>query len=152
MDIDAIHDLLAEFGIPAGDAPYLVVSRSRPPPASRRIVDLLWLEDVTSSSDLGDLDRHPLAIVFDQLEHMGKRQATHLLAQLRDLYAERVVVLDERQVFTAAELVALGFTRPEGPQDGRRVFMHDPDKFFEPREWNNSRNWANPENFKKYRW
>ena len=96
--------------------------------------------------------RYPIALVVDQLQHMLKKDAAHLLSKLRDRYAERTIVAMKGQVLSSQELLALGFVRKDLPSASTAIYLHDPDEFFTRREWNDSRNWANPENFDRFRW
>lgn len=77
-----------------------------------------------------------------------------LLARLRDVHAEKVVVHigGVSPVELGGELVALGFEARKSPSEDGLIFAWDPALANRPREWNNSRHWANPENFSRYRW
>ncbi len=82
-----------------------------------------------------------------------ERDFSITLARLRDVHAERVVLWpDQVETLDATGLGALGFERRKSPSIDGLVFIWDPDVADQPREWNNSKNWANPENFSKYRW
>lgn len=75
-----------------------------------------------------------------------------LLARLRDVHAHRVVVVLPDETPRSNELVALGFEARKSPSVDGLVFIWDPALANRPREWNNSRHWANPQNFSRYRW
>lgn len=81
----------------------------------------------------------------------GTGSALPCLAALRDRHARIVIVADERECLALTDYLALGFERLEVPGVDR-AFIFDPDSATRRREWNNSRDWANPENFDKYRW
>lgn len=150
MNQQALYELVARMG--SGDEPCscrVIARRRLPDPESG--LDIEWLTDVSSHQDLDGFLRTSLAVVFDQLEHMTADGARHLLAQLRDRYADRVIVVDAMKVFTAGDFLALGFERAEDETVGR-AFVYDPDSTSRQREWNNADHWANPENFNKYRW
>ena len=95
MDSTAIRHLLADLGIDDADASCVVISHDHDTAAISAedlgIREICGLGDVTRVADLDGLDRYSLAIVVDQLEHMSKEGAIHLLARLRDRHAERVV-------------------------------------------------------------
>ena len=154
MSPERIKELLVEFGGSGEAGACVVITRAKCPHtlSEAGAANITWRDDVLSVSDLGSLDRCSLAIVFAQLEHLAKTDAVHLLAQLRDRYAERTLVCDTQKVFTSAELLALGYIKLIRPSSGERLFLHNPEEFFERREWNNSRDWANPANFDKFRW
>lgn len=81
------------------------------------------------------------------------RGISMLLARLRDVHAERVLLCpDQLARPDAAGFAALGFEPRKSPPVDGLVYVWDPALADQPREWNNSRNWANPENFSKYRW
>lgn len=154
MDSDAIRKLLSDLGITDAGASCLVVScdsdASSVSAAEIGVAEVRCLAGVASVADLDGLDRYSLAIVVGQLGDMQKGDLVHLLARLRDRYAERVILRGESSILSSSELMALGFVRFR--RAGARFYVYDPDTYFEPREWNNSRHWANPENFRKYRW
>lgn len=75
-----------------------------------------------------------------------------VLARLRDVHADCVIVHDAAQLATPADMLALGFEMKRSPSIDGLVYVRDPAEAEQPREWNNSRNWANPANFSRYRW
>lgn len=118
---------------------------------------VLSLGKINDSSDVDAAIRVDLAVVVNQLENMSKHDGTHLLARLRDLISERVLLILQDESWTAADLLALGYQqileqRKTRPSFDGRVFLFDPNEFNKPREWNNTSNWANPGNFSKFRW
>lgn len=100
--------------------------------------------------------RYDLALVMltaNELEQITQSQKTQLLVKLRDLMAKRIVVTGRRA--DEKLLRALGFTQlidqthPEQDfalwQFNILTYKHVPD-------WFNSKYWANPENWDKFRW
>ena len=80
---------------------------------------------------------------------------THLapvLARLRDVHARQILLVADGSFFDTADLVALGFEVQKSPADNEIICTWDPATSNKPREWNDARNWANPENFAKFRW
>lgn len=73
------------------------------------------------------------------------------IARLRDIGCRRVLLLVEADEWTENDLRGLGFL-PTEPLESHDAFLYDSDLLNQPREWNNARHWANPENFDKYRW
>lgn len=153
-DFEQIFDRLRAFGWQAGRDECLVVSRQAKPslPAEIRPSELIWLDAIGAVGDLDGVRRCSYALVFDQLPHMARENAVQLLARLRDCLAERVLVADEQDVFTPAEMLSLGYIRQEPGLAGRNLYAYDPDVCNPGREWNNADHWANPENFSRYRW
>lgn len=73
------------------------------------------------------------------------------IARLRDIGCRRVLLLATPDAWPDNELRGLGF-QPVESLDSNAAFLFDSDLLNQPREWNNARHWANPENFDKYRW
>lgn len=69
------------------------------------------------------------------------------LSRMRDLLCRRVLLSTSQ--WQPNDLRALGFIALE---DNEAMFIYDPDLIEQPREWNNASNWANPENFSRFRW
>ncbi len=112
-----------------------------------------------NASDLLNLpftQRYDLGFVLldtDEMSNVSESQKSQLLVKLRDLFAKRIVVtckLDDEQL-----LRALGFTQLIDKTSHENDFAlwqfniltykHVPD-------WFNSKFWANPENWNKFRW
>lgn len=74
-----------------------------------------------------------------------------VIARLRDIACRRVFLLPGTQAWSDNDLRGLGF-QPVEALDSHAAFLHDSDLLNQPREWNNAKHWANPENFDKYRW
>lgn len=114
-----------------------------------------WLASVDA---LGRLD---LAYVSGVLERVDKHTGEMLLARLRDLHAQRVVVAlrvepgDDPATWHEADLLALGLIRigryPRGEAEVR-VYTFDLHDYRITPDWLNSRDWAHPELFDKYWW
>lgn len=96
--------------------------------------------------------RVQLGIVRAPLDFMTRKDAEQLLSRLRDVHCEKVLLVDSGNAWTPDELRSLGYLQMRGPSKEAPCYLFDPDLFNEPRDWNNASNWANPENFRKYRW
>ena len=151
MDLVEIRRLLRDLGWDDEGASCAIITRARRP-AGAMADSVDWLQTTAAEALPEQMSRVDAAVVFDQFDAETKDGSRHLLARLRDQLARRVVIRDDERVFTATELLALGYIKDERPQARGRFFVHDPDRFYERREWNNSKDWANPENFDKYRW
>ena len=83
----------------------------------------------------------------------GDRDISVILSRLRDVHAGRVLLCpDQIDAPDATGFVALGFEPRKSPSIDGLVYIWDPALADQPREWNNAENWANPENFSKFRW
>jgi len=101
--------------------------------------------------------RVELAIVDAQAE-LPDDSATRLISRLRDVHAERVIVIaavDESTRLSRQALIGLGFHRRgiSTDHDERRLWYEfDMAHYKVTPDWLNARNWANPELWDKYRW
>jgi hypothetical protein len=156
MTPEQLPQVLEEFVEAGEENSCLVVSRTQPAlPIDQYFSGepcVEWLSHVCSAEDLVAVERAALGIVFDQLEHMEKEEGAHLLSRLRDHLCDRVLLHYATGEFSNQELLALGYIKQDRPSIDGRFFLFDPDIFFERRDWNTPEKWANPENFKKYRW
>ncbi len=109
-------------------------------------------EALSGPDDLPRTLRVALGIVIAPLDFMTRKKTEQLLSRLRDIHCEKVLLVDTDGGWKPEELRPLGYLETSKPQAGVRCYLFDPDAFNQPREWNNSSNWANPENFRKYRW
>ena len=88
-----------------------------------------------------------------ETEHLSEQIMSQILVKLRDLFAKRLVVISRLQ--NEKLLRALGFTQLIDKttheadfalwQFNILTYKHVPD-------WFNSKFWANPENWDKFRW
>ncbi len=148
--------LFEEFSAESGTRRLMVICRSR---SRRRRDEFLppetecsWYFNIKSLDDIGSPERADVGIVLNQIEHMRRTDAMHLLSRLRDQYCRKVLLLMASNTFTEQELLALGYIRQERPSTDGQFYLFDPDIFFERREWNTPANWAHPQNFNKSRW
>ena len=115
-------------------------------------VDVDAYETVSGPGDLPQALKAQLGIVVAPLEGMPRTNAEQLLSRLRDVHCERVLFVDKGSDWSPEVLRSLGYLEIHRRSGGERCYLFDPDGFNQPREWNNSSHWANPENFRKYRW
>jgi hypothetical protein len=97
--------------------------------------------------------RFALAVVAETLESLPAPDGRALLAALRDLGAQHVVLLVDlaRAPLGDEELRALGFRRHA--DDGARVlYGFELYGYKDCPEWLNPRQWAHPELWDKFRW
>lgn len=84
---------------------------------------------------------------------LSSAQKSQLLVKLRDLLAKRMVVVTKRQ--DEPLLRALGFTQlmdKSQPQHDLMLWQFNILTYKHVPDWFNSKFWANPENWDKYRW
>ena len=97
MTPEYLPQLVAAVETDSRQSSFLVVSRTEPPPPLEQYFpensQVEWLCHVCTADDIVAVDKADLGIVFDQIEHMDRADAVHLLARLRDQYCKRTVVL-----------------------------------------------------------
>lgn len=106
---------------------------------------------------LPTLPRFAQAFVAQTFEILSKPEAARLLARLRDVHAEHVLLA----VGSAAgsdvrwepnELIALGLQRVEEHRGEIALYEFDIARYKLTPDWLNSEHWAHPELFDKFRW
>lgn len=151
-----LPQIFREFSEQRAGTRFMVVCRSR----SRRKHDKFlpknsvctWYFNIESIDEIESPVRADVGVVLNQIEHMRRTDAMHLISQLRDQHCRKVLVSMTEGVFSDQELLALGYIKQERPSSDGQFYLFDPDLFFEKREWNTPENWAHPDNFNKSRW
>lgn len=111
-----------------------------------------------AESRLDDLPRAALAIVDGCAAFSSEAAAVQLVGRLRDLHADRVLVIADRgddAHLGRHTLIGLGFQRwghSRDPDGRRRWYEFDMAHYKVTPDWLNARHWANPELWDKYRW
>jgi len=109
-----------------------------------------------SLEQLTKLPHIDLAIISDVLESTPKEQAIEWLSMLRNGYAQQlIVIMDNTHTATKnwqlTDFLALGFNTLFS--DSRfAIYSYNIENYRPKKDWLNSRFWANPENYDKYRW
>lgn len=73
------------------------------------------------------------------------------LARLRDLLAQRILLITRDEDELATRLLSLGY-RILGRNSGQLAAGFDLHDYKQCPEWLNARHWANPENWGRFRW
>jgi hypothetical protein len=76
-------------------------------------------------------------------------EVSQLLAGLRDRGNRPVVVYLDKRVDDRLKMIALGYRAVPGDEP---VYLFDIHDYKQTPDWLNSRNWANPERWDRYRW
>jgi len=97
-----------------------------------------------------------VAIVSDLIENLPQQQAVQWLSKLRNQYAQHIlIIVNETQCqhphWTLTDYLALGLKR-RGQVADFTLYTYEIENYQFKKAWLNSRYWANPENFDKYRW
>lgn len=112
-----------------------------------------------ADSQLASQGHQDMAIIAGELDALDERASARLLSQLRDLYAAWVIVVTDRDSpppgLTRRDMVGLGFSLlGDALHDDTPVHVYEFDMatYKTTPDWLNSRYWANPELWDKYRW
>lgn len=135
------------------------LARALVAPAADDGVELTTLPAAGAERMLSDHGPQDIALIAGGLEALTPRGAAQLLSQLRDLYASWVIVITDRDAppegLSRHDLVGLGFSLlGDAIHDTQPVHVYEFDMatYKTTPDWLNSRYWANPELWDKYRW
>ncbi len=93
-----------------------------------------------------------MVLIAEDIEALDNARATQVIGQLRNvLNAQIIVILSSNAPLGFNQMIGLGFKR-ESLEQGLATYTYDIANYNKKREWNNSRFWANPQNFNKFRW
>lgn len=107
-----------------------------------------------SRQALADTPPCDMAIISDLVESLPKTEAIECLAALRNQYVQKILLIVDPSSAASWQLsdyLALGF-KQRGQAEGLLYFSYAIEDYQFKKDWLNSRYWANPENFDKYRW
>jgi len=98
-----------------------------------------------------------LALVSHLTESLDKAAAQQWLGMIKNRYAPHVILISHPELaqqkgWQFVDYLAMGFKHIAGNDDGLQVFSYAIENYQPKREWLNSRFWANPEMYGKYRW
>ncbi len=111
------------------------------------------VDAATAGARLDAEGRQDLVLV-GRLDALPRREGEVLLARLRDLYARRVLVtVALGGEWHRSDLTGFGFTwLGTSPDAGLDLYGFDVASYQTVPDWLNSRFWANPDLWGKYRW
>lgn len=133
-------------------ATLLVIGEPPTPPATEAAVTCVCA--AAAPVQLGSLGRFDFAIVSELAEQLGARETGAVLGRLKNLHTDRFVLLVDaaRSCLDHDALLALALAPTRQLADGRVAWRYDIDRYNPERAWNNPEDWANPQNFDKFRW
>lgn len=129
-------------------------------PTNTRI-DQQGLDDLRQTVD--QLPVYDVIVLLEVIENLDKAEADALLSRLRDLHARHLFVFVPmgegwsglQSHWHQTDLLALGFSLWKTytiEQSDLHLYRFELDTYKATPEWLNSKYWANPELFGKYRW
>lgn len=161
---EILYELLEEFSpssllcVAAGSAPSSVNQYLAHRDGSR----LTLIEPDNAAAALSDKGRFDYAVLSHALETVAPSEGAALIARIRDVHCHRFALAcrhtdahHREGEWSEPELLALALTlHRRVKEDGiwHSVYTYDVDTYNPNREWNSPENWANPENFRRYRW
>lgn len=109
-----------------------------------------------SIQQLADLPTIDLAIISNITETLPKTQAIEWLGLMRNAHAKRIIVISDQSKsvnhpWQITDYLGLGMKHLTTIKH-YQLFTYAIENYQLKRDWLNSRFWANPENFDKYRW
>jgi len=109
-----------------------------------------------TQQQLHEIKSVDLAIVSEVIESLNKKQAIAWLGLLRNSLAQRIIIMTNNSAppshsWQLADYLAMGMKHIASTPD-HNVHSYALESYQFKREWLNSRFWANPENYDKYRW
>ncbi len=105
--------------------------------------------------DLISVDQQfQLAIISQGFDGKNIEEETVMLGKMRNFFARQIILfIDNQSNWTVKKLIAMGFKREQIFSSEQLVcYSYDIKTYNKKREWNNSKNWANPEMWNKARW
>jgi hypothetical protein len=145
---DCIARLLAEYA----PASVLVIGDAMPAPEAT--AEVTRLAAAETPEKLEALGRFDFAVVSGLLEELEAADAEAVLGRLKNLHTSRFLLLADpaRASLGHDALLALALAPFEHLADGRIAWRYDLDRYNPERRWNNPEDWANPQNFDRFRW
>lgn len=121
--------------------------------------------DQNSIDQLLELHQFDFVLIQNLIEQLPQKTAEHIIAQIRDQHAREmllIVAVDQDQSnqniesnWQLADFISLGMKLVgEFKQENRQVqaYYYAVETYKKIPDWLNSKYWANPEMFNKYRW
>lgn len=145
---DCVASLLADYG----PASLLVVGD--PPTAPETDAELTCVSVHEAAAELAVLARFDFAVITELLEALDGPTAEFVLGRLKNLHTDKYLLLADpaRACLGHDALLALALAPCEQLDDGRIAWRYDIDRYNPERPWNNPEDWANPQNFDRFRW
>lgn len=122
-----------------------------------------FIDPAALATAIGQLPRYDVVALIGVIEQMDKQSGEKLLGSLRDLHARHLFVLvpigqqwpGQTSHWRQSDLLALGLSvyKTYQAQNGMlQWYRFELESYKSTPDWLNSKYWANPELFGKYRW
>lgn len=145
---DCVATLLADY------APASLLVVGDPPTAPETDAELTCVSVHEVAAELAVLARFDFAVITELLEELDGPTAEFVLGRLKNLHTDKYLLLADpaRACLGHDALLALALAPCEQLDDGRIAWRYDIDRYNPERPWNNPEDWANPQNFDRFRW
>jgi hypothetical protein len=166
--MNLVQEILYELLVDLSPASLLCVTTGAAPSAVNQYLAhheesrVTVVEPDAARIALADLGRFDYAVLSHALEPLEPSEGAALIARIRDMHCHRFALAcrhtdahHREGEWSEPELLALALTlHRRVREDGvwHSVYTYDVDTYNPKREWNSSENWANPQNFRRYRW
>jgi hypothetical protein len=116
--------------------------------------DVTTLPAEAAAAGLADAGRFDFAVVAQLTEIHDADTARVILGRLKNLHTDRFLLLADpaRSCLDRDALLSLALAPLAHLEDGRVAWLYDIDRYNPERDWNTPADWANPENFDRFRW
>lgn len=103
-------------------------------------------------SQLSKQRQFDLVLINHLLENLSHEEGEQLIAHVRDIYARQILlIISADSEWKSEDFIGLGF-RKITDIDQHTIWYFAVENYKRTPDWLNSRYWANPEMFGKYRW
>jgi hypothetical protein len=146
------HECIATLLESCAPRRLLVIGDPPVPATAAATLTRVAVED--AAAELSALGRFDLVIVAGLAESLDAPAAEGVLGRLKNLHTDRFLLLVDPLCSKLGHdaLLVLALAHVEKLADGRIAWRYDIDLYNPERRWNNPEDWANPENFEKFRW
>ena len=149
--LKAVHDSSGPVLLMGAESARLSVAISAEAPQQAPVAESITLKLSLTELDARPIRRHALAIVADPLPAAMAREHDAVLARLRDVLAERVLVMAPQQAALTTRLTALGY-RMLVRTSQTLIASFDLYDYKQRPTWLNAEHWANPQQWDRFRW
>jgi hypothetical protein len=146
--LDCVAALLADYA----PARVLVIGDSTVMPETDAELQSLSASDAVEK--LWTLPRFDFVVASGVAESLAAPAAEALLGRLKNLHTDKFLLLVDPAASSLShdDLLALALAPFEHLDDRRVAWRYDIDLYNPDRRWNNPEDWANPQNFERFRW
>jgi len=122
----------------------------------RKNVKIAEIKSLLKAS--ANTQRFNTILLYNIVESLPKKKTQHLIAKTRDILATSVYLFLDYQkcsTWSSAELMALGFRIEKEYRKQKEnwdLYYFNIEDYKKTPDWLNSKGWANPENWDKFRW